>query len=159
VKKAVYPGSFDPITRGHIDIANRALKVFDELTILISQNPEKKTFFTAEERKKLVEEIFSDEPRIMVDIATGLTVDEAEKHGASHIVRGLRALTDFEYEFQMTQTNRQMNKKIDTVFFMTSNQFSYLSSKTVKEISFLNGEIGQFVPENVENALKNKRNL
>lgn len=154
---AVYPGSFDPITNGHIDIAKRAHKVFDHLIILIAVNPHKSnTLFTGEERKKMVEEVFKDYPNITVEISQDLTVNTATKLNATHIVRGLRAVTDFEYEFQINLTNRKINKSIDSVFFMTDNKYSYLSSTTVKEIAMFKGEVACFVPDNVAKELYNK---
>lgn len=155
---AVYPGSFDPITNGHIDIAKRAIKVFDKLIILIAVNPNKTTCFTGEERKEMVEEVFKDYPNISVEISQDLTVNTAKLLNATHIVRGLRAVTDFEYEFQINLTNRKISKGIDSVFFMTDNKYSYLSSTTVKEIAMFNGEVSCFVPENVAEKLYKKYN-
>lgn len=156
MSKAVYPGSFDPITNGHIDIAKRAIEVFDNLVILIAVNPMKKTLFTGEERKKMVEEVFKDYDNITVEISSDLTVNTAKKLEATHIVRGLRAVTDFEYEFQINLTNRKISKGIDSVFFMTDNKYSYLSSTTVKEIAMFDGEVSCFVPKNVEDELYKK---
>jgi pantetheine-phosphate adenylyltransferase len=156
MSKAVYPGSFDPITNGHIDIAKRAIEVFDNLVILIAVNPMKKTLFTGEERKKMVEEVFKDYDNITVEISSDLTVNTAKKLEATHIVRGLRAVTDFEYEFQINLTNRKISKGIDSVFFMTDNKYSYLSSTTVKEIAMFDGEVSWFVPKNVEDELYKK---
>ncbi len=153
---AVYPGSFDPITNGHIDIAKRALEVFEHLTILISVNPLKKTLFTPQERKEMVEKVFEDYPNITVEISENLTVITAKELGATHIVRGLRAVTDFEYEFQINLTNRKIGKGIDSVFFMTDNKYSYLSSTTVKEIAMFKGELSCFVPDFVAEKLLSK---
>ena len=157
MKIAVYPGSFDPITYGHIDIAKRALKVFDRLIILISVNPNKENLFTAEERILMVQDALKaclDK----VDIITSndLTVKHTKELGATHIVRGLRAVTDFEYEFQMTHANRVLEKGIDNVFFMTDNEYSYLSSTTVKEIAQFNGDLSTMVPPLVVEMLKKK---
>ncbi len=157
MKKAVYPGSFDPITYGHIDIARRALKVFDKLVILISDNPNKSGLFTVEEKKALVLEALKDEiDNIEVVIGTGLTVKETKKLNATHIVRGLRAVTDFEYEFQLTHANRVLEREIDSIFFMTDNKYSFLSSTTVKEIALFNGELSHFVPKFIEDAIEKK---
>ncbi len=159
-KVAVYPGSFDPITFGHIDIAKRALKLFDHLIIMISVNPSKKTLFTAQERKWLVEQALLDEKdRIKVVINEDLTVNKARELGATHIVRGLRAVTDFEYEFQMTTANRVLDHEIDSVFFMTDSRFSFLSSNNVKEIARFKGELDAFVPEIVKQKLNEKYSL
>ena len=157
MKVAVYPGSFDPITYGHIDIAKRALKVFDKLIILISVNPNKKTLFTTEERIEMVKEVMKDHlDRIEITSSNDLTVKQTKRLGATHIVRGLRAVTDFEYEFQMTHANRELEHTIDNVFFMTDNQYSYLSSNTVKEIAQFKGELSSFVPSSIEKRLKDK---
>ena len=122
MKKAVYPGSFDPITYGHIDIAKRALKVFERLTIVISVNPNKSSLFTPEERVDMVREVMKEcIDRVDVVVSNNLTVKQTKELGASHIVRGLRAVTDFEYEFQMTHANRVLEKGIDSIFFMTDN--------------------------------------
>lgn len=157
MKKAVYPGSFDPITFGHIDIAKRALKVFDHLTILISDNPNKKGLFTSEEKKVLIEKALSDFiDQIDIVISHDLTVKETKRLGATHIVRGLRAVTDFEYEFQLTHANRALDKSVDSVFFMTAHKYSYLSSTTVKEIAQFRGELSHFVPDFIKDEIIKK---
>lgn len=157
MKKAVYPGSFDPITYGHIDIAKRALKVFDHLTILISDNPNKKGLFTADEKKKLIERALVEyKEYIDIVISHDLTVNETKRLGATHIVRGLRAVTDFEYEFQLTHANRALDKSVDSVFFMTAHKYSYLSSTTVKEIAQFKGELSHFVPEFIKEEIIKK---
>lgn len=157
MKVAVYPGSFDPITYGHMDIAKRALKVFDRLIILISVNPSKKTMFSPEERVEMVKEALKPcIDKIDVVISYNLSVKETKRLGATHLIRGLRAMTDFEYEFQLTHTNRVLDKDIDSVFFMTDNKYSFLSSTTVKEIALFKGELSPFVPEFIENKIKEK---
>ena len=157
MKKAVYPGSFDPITYGHIDIAKRALKVFERLTIVISVNPNKSSLFTPEERVDMVREVMKEcIDRVDVVVSNNLTVKQTKELGASHIVRGLRAVTDFEYEFQMTHANRVLEKGIDSIFFMTDNNYSFLSSTTVKEIAEFKGDSSTFVPEYVSDKLKAK---
>jgi pantetheine-phosphate adenylyltransferase len=159
MKVAVYPGSFDPITYGHMDIVKRALKVFDRLIILISVNPSKSSLFTGEERVDMVKEVLK--PCIdKIDVLTSneLSVKETKRLGATHMIRGLRAMTDFEYEFQLTHTNRVLEQDVDSVFFMTSNKYSFLSSTTVKEIALFKGELGPFVPEYVEEKIKEKLN-
>ncbi len=157
MKIAVYPGSFDPITNGHIDIARRALKVFDRLIILVSVNVTKESFFTPEERVDMVREVMKDcIDKIDIYTSNDLTVKQTKKLGATHIIRGLRAVTDFEYEFQMTHANRVLEKGIDSIFFMTDNKYSFLSSTTVKEIAQFKGDLSSFVPKYVEEKLINK---
>jgi pantetheine-phosphate adenylyltransferase len=146
----IYPGSFDPITLGHLDIIIRASKLVDKLIIGVLKNNAKKPLFTVDERvtmiKKVLEDV-KDLPEIQVDAFDGLLIDFAAKENASIIVRGLRAITDFEYELQIAQTNHKLNSKIDTVFFTTSVEYSYLSSSAIKEIASFNGDIRQFVPD------------
>ena len=157
MKVAVYPGSFDPITYGHIDIAKRALKVFDKVIIMVTVNPNKKAFFSAEERIDMVKVVMKEYlDRIDIVSCEDLTVKATEELGATHIVRGLRAVTDFEYEFQMTHANRVLGENIDSVFFMTDNNYSFLSSNTVKEIAQFHGELETFVPLYVEEKLRKK---
>ena len=157
MKRAVYPGSFDPITYGHIDIAKRALKVFDTLIIMVTVNPNKTSTFTAEERIDMIEKTLSDyADQIEVTTCEDLTVQKTLELGASHIVRGLRAVTDFEYEFQMTHANRVLAHSVDSIFFMTDNEYSFLSSNTVKEIAQFQGELSTFVPPYVEQKLRDK---
>jgi len=159
MKVAVYPGSFDPITYGHMDIVKRALKVFDRLIILISINPSKNSLFTGEERVEMVKEVLKPcIDKIEVLTSNELSVKAAKRLGATHMIRGLRAMTDFEYEFQLTHTNRVLEEDIDSVFFMTSNKYSFLSSTTVKEIALFKGELGPFVPEYIEEKIKEKLN-
>jgi pantetheine-phosphate adenylyltransferase len=153
---AVYPGSFDPITNGHLDIIARGLSVFDEVTIAILLNPEKQPLFTVEERVEIIGEAFAGESRIKVDTFSGLLVDYAEKIGATVIVRGLRAISDFEYEFQMALMNRHLNPRIETVFMMPAERYSYLSSRIVKEVFQLGGGVRELVPPVVERRLREK---
>lgn len=157
MKVAVYPGSFDPITYGHIDIAKRALKVFDKLIILVSINLNKSPLFTAEERIDMIKNTMKEyQDRIEILVSDNLTVRQSKALNATHIVRGLRAVTDFEYEFEMAHANRVLDKTIDSVFFMTDNKYIYLSSSTVKEIANYEGNLGKFVPEYVEKKLLEK---
>jgi pantetheine-phosphate adenylyltransferase len=157
MKVGLYPGSFDPITYGHMDIITRALKVFDKLIILVSVNPMKKTLFDKDERIDMIKTVLNDHhDQIIIDSSNDLTVHHAVELGATHIVRGLRALTDFEYEFQMTHANRVLDKSIDSVFFMTDNKFSFLSSTTVKEIAQFHGDLNTFVPPYVKEKLEQK---
>jgi pantetheine-phosphate adenylyltransferase len=153
---AVYPGSFDPITNGHLDIIARGLSVFDEVTIAILLNPEKQPLFTVEERVEIIREAYQGESRIKVDTFSGLLVDYAEKIGATVIVRGLRAISDFEYEFQMALMNRHLNPRIETVFMMPAERYSYLSSRLVKEVFQLGGGVHELVPAVVERRLREK---
>ena len=154
---AVFPGSFDPITNGHIDIVDRALKVFDEVIISILVNAEKKPLFSADERLALIRDAFRGEKRVRGDTFSGLLVDYGMRVGASVIIRGLRAISDFEYEFQMALMNRRLNPRIETVFLMAPEGFSYLSSRLVKEVFDLGGDVRGLVPPVVERRLREKR--
>lgn len=156
MKIALYPGSFDPITLGHLDVIKRAAKVFDELVIGILCNNNKTPLFSVEERVSMLKEVTKDIPNIRVEFFTGLTVNFAERLGATIIVRGLRAITDFEFELQMSQTNNRLNPAVDTMFFNTSVEYAYLSSTTVKEIAYFGGEFEQFVPDYVAPLIKEK---
>jgi pantetheine-phosphate adenylyltransferase len=153
---AVFPGSFDPITNGHLDIIARSLSVFDDVTIAILINSEKQSLFTVEERVAIIQEAFRGEPRVKVDTFSGLLVDYAERVGATVIVRGLRAISDFEYEFQMALMNRRLNPRIETVFMMPAESYSYLSSRLVKEVFQLGGRVRDLVPPIVERRLAEK---
>ena len=153
---AVFPGSFDPITNGHVDIIARGLSVFDEVTIAILMNPEKRPLFTVEERVGIIREAYRGNRRVKVDTFSGLLVDYAERAGASVIVRGLRAISDFEFEFQMALMNRRLNPRIETVFMMPAESYSYLSSRLVKEVFQLGGSVSGLVPPVVERRLREK---
>lgn len=159
MKTALYPGSFDPITNGHLDIINRALNIFDKLYIVISINPSKKTLFNLEERLDILKNVLKDYKNIEIIQNDVLTVQKAKALNATHIVRGLRALTDFEYEFQLTHANRVLDSTIDTVFFMTENKHSFLSSSSVKEIAQFGGNIDSFLPDYVILKLKEKMKM
>ena len=152
-KIAIYPGSFDPITNGHIDIIKRASTIFDEIIVGVLHNPDKVSLFTPNKRIEMIQKIFQDNPKIVVDQFQGLLVDFASHHGVFTIIRGLRAVSDFEFEFQMSLTNRTLNEKLDTVFFMTDVKYSYLSSSIIKQIGKFGGNIDSFVTDNVKNEL------
>lgn len=153
---AVCPGSFDPITYGHLDIIARGAKVFDEVYVSILNNSSKKPLFTVEERIALIKEVTKDIPNVKVDSFQGLLVDYAKNIGANAIIRGLRAVSDFEYEMQLTSMNRFLNNEIETFYIMTNNQYSFLSSSIVKEVAQYHGTITELVPPKVEEALKRK---
>ena len=159
-KTAIYPGSFDPFTFGHLDIVNRSLKIFDKIYIAIGENRSKTSLFTPKERKLQIEEIFQNNPAITVIIFDDLLVDFARQVGVFTVIRGLRAVSDFEYEFLMASTNRAMEPEIESVFFMTSDKYSFLSSSIVKEVASKNGAyLSHFVTPNVEKALREKFRL
>ncbi|MEB6550621.1 pantetheine-phosphate adenylyltransferase [Heyndrickxia sporothermodurans] len=153
---AVCPGSFDPITYGHLDIIKRAAKVFDKVFVVILNNSSKNPLFTVDERVQLIEEVTKIIPNVAVDTFQGLLVDYAKSVNANAIIRGLRAVSDFEYEMQITSMNRVLNEEIETFFIMTNNQYSFLSSSIVKEAAKYNGSISELVPPQVEKALKIK---
>jgi pantetheine-phosphate adenylyltransferase len=158
-KIAIYPGSFDPITYGHLDILDRGLKVFDEIIIAVACNSQKNALFTALERVALIEEVVKDRERVRVDTFTGLLIDYVAQQKASVIIRGLRAISDFEYEFQIAQMNSCIGHGVETLFMMTSLQYGYLSSSIVREVCSLNGNIDGFVPLEVKKALRAKYGL
>ncbi len=149
MKRAIYPGSFDPVTLGHLDIIKRSAKIVDELVVGVLNNNLKTPLFSVENRVKMLKEVVKDIPNVRVMAFEGLLVDFAKKLDAKIIVRGLRAVTDFEYELQMSQTNMVLDKEIDTIFFTTSLEYAYLSSSTVKEAAFYGADISRFVPESV----------
>jgi pantetheine-phosphate adenylyltransferase len=153
---AVFPGSFDPITNGHLDIVDRGLAVFDRVRLAILMNPEKQPLFSIQERVGLIREAYHGNPRVEVDTFSGLLVDYAERAGASVIIRGIRAISDFEYEFQMALMNRRLNPRIETVFMMPAESYSYVSSRLVKEVFQLGGRVRDLVPPIVERKLSEK---
>ena len=156
-KSAVYPGSFDPITNGHVDIINRGLGIFDKIIVLVGYNPNKlTTLFSVEERISMIREVIGNNPRIEVDSFSGLLVDYVKKSKTSCILRGLRAMSDFEYEFQLALINRRLNRKIETVFLMTGSKWFYCNSGIVKEAAGLGGSVKGLVPDIVLKKLKGK---
>ena len=156
MRVALYPGTFDPVTKGHLDIMERALRLFDRLIVAVAANPQKQPLFTVEERVEMILEETRQWKHLHVESFHGLLITYAKEKGALSIIRGLRAVSDFEYEFQMALTNRSLSSDIETVFLMPSEQYTYLNSKIVREIAFLGGEISQFVPKRVEERLREK---
>lgn len=150
---AVYPGSFDPITNGHVDIVQRALTVFERVVVAIANNVRKAPLFSVEERKQHILDAVGHDSRVEVDAFEGLLVDYVQSRGARIVVRGLRALADFEYEFQLAHMNRRLGKGIDTIFLMTSEKDFYVSSSLVKEVAQFGGKVSGLVPPSVEKAL------
>ncbi len=153
---AVYPGSFDPLTNGHVDIITRGARLFDRIIVAILINEQKKPLFSMEERVEIAREVFRDVPNVEVDTFHGLLVDYVAKRDAKVIVRGLRAISDFEFEFQMALMNQRLNGKIETIFMMPAEQYTYTSSRLIKEIFRLGGRIHGLVPDMVEERLRNK---
>jgi pantetheine-phosphate adenylyltransferase len=158
-KIAVYPGSFDPITYGHLDIINRGLKVFDEVIVAVACNSQKNALFSFDERVDLISQVVSNQERVTVDTFTGLLINYVAYRKAHVVIRGLRAISDFEYEFQIAQMNSCISQNVETLFMMTSLQYGYLSSSIVKEVCSLNGNIDGFVPPEVKIALRAKYGL
>ena len=158
-KIAIYPGSFDPITNGHVDIIKRGVRIFDEIIVLVANNFSKTALFTVEERCQFIREVFQDYPGIRVDSHDGLLIDYLKNSGANTILRGMRALSDFEYEFQMALMNRRQTKKVETVFLMSGFRWFYTSSKLIKEVASLGGSVRGLVPENVHQKLLEKYNI
>ena len=157
MKRAVYPGSFDPVTYGHLDIIKRASEIFDELIVSVLNNKEKTPLFSVEERVNILREATKDIPNVRIDSFSGLLINYAAENDLHIAVRGLRAITDFEYELQIAQTNRKLSKeKLDTMFLTTSLEYAYLSSSSVKEIASFGGDISQCVPEFVEKLIYEK---
>jgi pantetheine-phosphate adenylyltransferase len=155
-RTAIYPGSFDPLTNGHLAIIQRGLKVFDRLIVAVANNPEKKPLFTADERKRLILEATGNDPRIEVDSFDALMVDYAKKKGVHTILRGLRAVSDFEYEFQIANMNRNLLPDFETVFVMTGEDYFFVSARLVREVATFGGDVSGFVPPNVAVELRRK---
>jgi pantetheine-phosphate adenylyltransferase len=153
---AIYPGSFDPPTNGHLDLVERGSKIFDELIVAVLRNAEKTPLFSVGERRSMLEELTADFKNVTVDVFDGLTVDYAARVKASAVLRGIRALSDYEYELQMALMNRKLRPELETVFMMPAEKYSYLSSRLVREVARLGGDISKLVPEIVERRLKEK---
>lgn len=154
--KAIYPGSFDPVTLGHLDIISRSAKIFDEIIVGVLINSSKSPLFSVEERVNMLKEVCKDIPNVVIKSFDGFLVEFAKEQEAKSIIRGLRAITDFEYELQMAQTNRVLSTNVDTLFLTTSVPYSYLSSSIVREVASLGGDISNFVPESVVNEVYKK---
>lgn len=153
---AVYPGSFDPVTNGHLDVIRRAASMFDRVIVAAASNLEKTPLFDMQERIHLVKRSLGSTKNVEVDGFNGLLVRYARKKKASVVIRGLRAVSDFEFEFQMALMNRELDSKVETIFLMPKDEYTFLSSKLVKEIAALGGDVSKFVPKNVKNALAKK---
>jgi len=154
--KAIYPGSFDPVTNGHLDLIERSLKIFDEVIVAVARNAEKQPLFSVEERVVLLQESIGSHPRVKVKSLDGLLVEAARNQEAFVIIRGLRAVSDFEFEFQMALTNRRLEPKVETIFLAPREDCIFLSSRIVKEVASLGGDIAAFVPKHVAMALRKK---
>lgn len=156
MKIAIYPGSFDPITKGHLDVLKTASEIFDKVIIAVSRNSGKKPFLSVDERLMLIKESITDLNNVEVDAFEGLTVEYAKQKKATILIRGLRAVSDFEYEMQLSQTNSALATEIKTVFFTTRPKYNFISSSSVKDIAIMGGDISKFVPETVDKYLKQK---
>jgi len=156
MKSAVYPGSFDPITNGHLSIIRRGLEIFDEVIVAVAKNPEKKELFPLNERLDLINRVTKDIPGVRVDTFTGLLVDYVIAQQTNVVLRGIRALADFDYEFQLAHMNRKLNRKVQSVFLMTDYKWLYVSSTIIKEAASLGGDVNALVPDLVREALADK---
>ncbi len=159
MKRAIYPGSFDPLTNGHLDIIERSSRMVDELNVAVLKNNAKNPLFSADERVSMIEELTAHLPNVVVSSFDGLLADYARQIQANIVVRGLRAVTDFEYELQIAQTNHVINPQIDTIFLTTSLEYAYLSSTIVKEVASYGGDISKFVPPEIISGIYNKFNI
>jgi pantetheine-phosphate adenylyltransferase len=155
-KVAVYPGTFDPLTNGHVSLIRRGLDIFDRIIVAVAQDTPKIPLFTLEERVAMAAEAFADEPRVVAEPFAGLLVNYVERKGASAILRGLRAVSDFEYEFQMALMNRRLNRRVQTIFLMTDYKWLYISSTIIKEAARYGGDVSGLVPENVLGRLSER---
>ncbi len=157
MRKVVYPGTFDPVTNGHIDIVNRAIELFDEVVVTVAKNLAKTCLFSDDERVEMLKECFKDYDNVTVDLFDGLVVDHAKAVGAVGIIRGLRAVSDFEYEFQMALMNRKLNQNLATIFLMPHEKYTYLNSTIIRNLSQFDGDVSDFVPPGVVTRLKAKK--
>jgi len=157
VSLAVYPGTFDPITNGHVDILRRSLKIFDRVVVALADNVRKTPLFSLEERRAMITEAVERDPRVEVDAFEGLLAEYCQRRGAKVMIRGLRALADFEYEFQLTHMNRRLAPDVETLFLMTGEESFYVSSSLVKEVGLMGGDVSRMVPASVAAALTKKR--
>jgi pantetheine-phosphate adenylyltransferase len=157
VSLAVYPGTFDPITNGHVDILRRSLKIFDRVVVALADNVRKTPLFSLEERRAMITEALGGDPRIEIDAFQGLLAEYCQRRGATVVIRGLRALADFEYEFQLTHMNRRLAPDVETLFLMTGEESFYVSSSLVKEVGLMGGDVSRMVPPSVAAALTQKR--
>lgn len=153
---AIYPGSFDPLTNGHLDVIKRGAQIFDKLIVAISDNPGKQPLFTKSERMEVIKQVVKPLSRVIVDSFDGLLVDYVKSKKIRIVLRGVRTISDFEYEYQMALTNRSLSTDMETVFIMTQKEYSFVSSKLIKEASSLGGDVSQFVPKEIEKQLKKK---
>ena len=156
MRTAIYPGSFDPLTNGHLDVIQRAAKLFDRVIVAVADNDSKHPLFTMSERLALVKTAVKGLPRVEADSFNGLLMDYAESRKAQAVLRGLRAVSDFEFEFQLALMNRKLNERIEAIFMMPKDAYTFLSSRIVKEIARLGGDVSSFVPAHIEAALKQK---
>ena len=156
MKIAVYPGSFDPFTNGHQNIIERGVRVFDQIIVAVAHNTSKKTIFTVEERVEILNEVFKDRDEVKVDYFEGLLVEYIKKMGTNVVLRGMRTVSDFEFELQMALANKTLSSELETVFMVTDSEFSHISSSVIKEVISLNGSASHMVPEIVEKRLREK---
>ena len=156
--KALYPGSFDPVTLGHIDLVQRGLRLFSHVTIAVARNPDKASVFSIEERQRMLEEVMPDEPNLSVTSFSGLAVEFCRQTGHDAILRGLRTVSDFEYEYQMALTNRHLEEQVETVFVMPSARFAFVSSSLIRDVVRHGGDVSAFLPPSVEKRLKERLN-
>ncbi|MBU1099175.1 MAG: pantetheine-phosphate adenylyltransferase [Bacteroidetes bacterium] len=156
MKRVIYPGTFDPVTNGHIDIIKRAVDLFDELVVTVAKNPTKNCLFSTEDRLTMLKESLKDYPKVSIDSHDGLVVEHAKEVGAMGIIRGLRAISDFEYEFQMALMNRKLDEDIRTIFLMPHERYTYLNSTIVRNLAQFKGDVSDFVPPIVAKKLKEK---
>ncbi|HTD87558.1 MAG TPA: pantetheine-phosphate adenylyltransferase [Candidatus Binatia bacterium] len=156
MRTAIYPGSFDPLTNGHLDLVERTTKLFDRVVVAVARSESKNPLFTLEERFTLVEHAIKKLPNVTAECFDGLLVDYVSKRGGDAVIRGLRAISDFEFEFQLALMNRKLNERVETIFMMPKETYTFLSSRIIKEVATLGGDISAFVPRHVSEALANK---